>query len=198
MKENKKNSLFLILVVMVGLLYDTLVLSIGSLLGVSDLLYNLNWGRYLVHAVLTPLFIMVAYEQSLRFDINWFSVSKKTLQIVFWIIVIAFIVIAMFTHVIGVSLIPETFDGVLRYVIDPTGGRSPPIAAILTIIVIMIIGLVIMLRTSPKWIWLFLGALVMFIGSAVPTRLVGTIVGSSAELFLTITLLLTEKRLEDS
>ncbi|TXT54369.1 MAG: conserved membrane protein of unknown function [Candidatus Thorarchaeota archaeon] len=195
LRKNKQTSLILMIVVMFGLLYDTIVLSIGTLLGTGELLYNLNLGRYIVHALLTPLYIIVAYEQSIRFDINWFGIPKKMLQVIFGVVMMVFIVIALTTHVIGVTLVPTTFDGVLRYIIDPTHGRVPPIAAILTIIVIMIIGFVVMLKTSPRWVWLFIGALVMFIGSAVPSSMFGTLIGSLAEFFLSITLLLTEKKL---
>ncbi|MGF1577020.1 MAG: hypothetical protein ACFCU9_14010 [Cyanophyceae cyanobacterium] len=67
---------------------------------------------------------------------------------------------------------------------------TPPIPAVITVLLVLAIGSLIWLETG--WAWLCLSALVMLIGSAIPSKLVGPAMGSGAELILMIGFWATE------
>ena len=61
---------------------------------------------------------------------------------------------------------------------------------------VLIIGIGIWLRSGKVWYWLFIGTLIALIVNAFPLSLVGTLPGSIAEFFMTLTLLLTERYIQ--
>jgi uncharacterized membrane protein YhhN len=60
--------------------------------------------------------------------------------------------------------VPETENGVLRYVNDFHLFKGPPIPAVVTVLVVLIFGAV--LWRTIKWPWLCLGSLLMFLTAA--------------------------------
>lgn len=181
-------ALLVMFAILIGLLYDNTVITIGNLLGESALLQTLNAGRFFIHALVTPLLILAALDQAKRFDIK--TAQTKWMQAVLGTLTLGLIIMGL-AEFSNLTLEPETFMGTLRYA-NPESG--PPIPAIITIFVLMGIGIAIWRRAS--WPWLFAGAIVMFVGSAIPPSVVGPIVGSGVEVILLISLLATEKQLQ--
>lgn len=188
-QNGRKITLFLILLPILGLIYDNGVIALGRFMGEGDLLQTLNQGRFLLHALVTPILIAASVALAARAGVAW--AKKRLIHALFGVFTVALIAygLAAFTHYLFAA---EWFGSTLRYV--DTAVAGPPIPSIITIIVIMIIG--IFIWQNGRWPWLFVGALIMFIGSAIPPSLVGPIVGSGVEVVLLTSLLATEKRLQ--
>ena len=143
-----------------GLFYDNLIIGLGSFIGEGGLLETLNAGRYYIHALITPLMIIFAYgviRQIMgkgKYDKIWHSA--------FCILAVAMLAMGAMSDVINLSLVPEIENGTLRYVQEVSAG--PPLPAIITIIVMIIVGVFMWRHTS--WPWLAVGSIIMFIAAA--------------------------------
>ena len=181
--------LFLVLLPIIGLVYDNAVIALGSLPGPGELLQSLNVGRFLLHAIITPMLIMAALDMARRAGVGWASN-----QIVFALFGVFTVILILF----GLSEMPRmvfepvVYGSTLRYV--DTAVAGPPLPSIITITLIIIIG--IFIWRKQRWPWLFAGALIMFIGSAMPPSVVGPAIGSGAEVVLLTSLLATEAHIQ--
>lgn len=181
--------LFLVLLPIIGLLYDNAIIALGSLLGPSELLQTLNMGRFLLHAIITPMLIMAALDMARRAGVGW--AANRVVYALFGVFTIVLILFGL-TEMPKMVFEPVVYGGTLRYV--DTAVAGPPIPSIITIILIMVIG--IFIWRKQKWPWLFIGALLMFIGSAMPPSVVGPAVGSGTEVILLTSLLATEAHIQ--
>ncbi len=169
------------LIVILGLIYDAAVVSFGTAIGESNLLYALNFGRFIIHAVVTPLLLHagVLLLNSYRRNCN-----KKTIpNYVLWLLVVVLIVFGVVTHLIGIVLEPRYFDGILFYHI---GGEHKcfPYASIAVVLFYIGMGIDI-LRNSKKKDWSILtGSIIMFILCALPSSKFGIAPGSLGEVIL--------------
>ena len=143
--------------VLAGLFYDNFIIGIGAFIGEGSLLQSLNWLRFAIHAFLTPTLIMFVVAIAIKFGVEWAKTSWA--YIAFGILTLLMIGLGVYVDIIQLDLAPILEDGTLRYAHAESAG--PPIPAIVTIIVMMIIG-VFVWRTG-KWSVLFLGSLAMFI-----------------------------------
>lgn len=186
----KSNSLAMIVlpILLASTSYDNLILLVGSLLGEGDLLKSLSMLRFLAHFTVVPLFIVIVVELAHRAGAGW--AGSPIVRVLGWVLAIRLGVFEVTTQLVGLELVPETFAGMLRYVIAQPS--KPPVITILVNLFVLIIGIGIWRRL--EWRWLFVGALVSLIGNAIPTSLVGTVLGSGSELILAWSLLLTERR----
>jgi hypothetical protein len=182
----RSTALIILMATLAALLYDNVVITIGSLIGEGDLLLALNNGRYLIHALVTPLLIFAALNQAQRLGIR--TAGKRGVQIAAAIGILLLIGLGL-ADFANDTLTPVWFMDTLRYASE---GGGPPIPAIITIVVLMALGIAIWRQAG--WPWLFAGSLIMFIGSAVPSSVAGPVVGSGAEIVLLAALLATEKQ----
>ena len=185
-QNGRKFALFLILLPILGLIYDNGVIALGRFMGEGDLLQTLNQGRFLLHTLITPMLIAAAAALAAQAGIEW--AKKRVTHALFGVISVALIGFGL-TDFARFVYAAEWFGGTLRYV--DTAVAGPPIPSIITIIILMIIGGFI--GRNGRWPWLFVGSLIMFIGSAIPPSIVGPIVGSGVEVVLLGSLLATEK-----
>lgn len=181
--------LFLVLLPIIGLLYDNAIIALGSLLGPSELLQTLNMGRFLLHAIITPMLIMAALDMARRAGVGW--AANRVVYALFGLFTVVLILFGL-SEMPRMVFEPVVYGSTLRYV--DTAVAGPPIPSIITIILIMIIG--IFIWRQQQWPWLFIGALLNFIGSAMPPSVVGPAVGSGAEVILLTSLLATEAHIQ--
>ena len=57
--------------VLFSLVYDSLVIAVGSLVGENELLLRLNLGRYVFFAVFTPLLMITGTDFAARAGVIW-------------------------------------------------------------------------------------------------------------------------------
>lgn len=178
--------LTLLVGIAIAIVYDNTIISLGHLIGQGNILLWLSQPRFFMHVVLTPFSVLVALCQSQRLGIFW--ASSPTLKLLAWLLTIALIIGDFCRYYQDFNPVPVWFQGTLRY--TNASVRHPPIPAMITILLIGIIGAFIWYQA--QWPWLLISSLIMFIGSAVPFRLVGPAMCSGVEVFLMVGFLATE------
>ena len=159
-KMKRDNYVLLLLLVLAGLFYDTLVIGIGKFIGEGDLLKTLNAGRFYVHALLTPAMMIFGFGVLRKAGVKW--AQGKTAHIVLCVITTLLITLGAYSDILQLDLQTKVVADVLRYT-NEGGIKGPPLPAILTIIFLIVAG--ISLWRNTGWMWLAIGAIVMFIAA---------------------------------
>lgn len=143
--------------VIFGLFYDNLIIALGSFIGEGQPLQTLNAGRFAIHALITPTLIMFAVATAQRLGIGW--AQKPAAFAGLGILTLLMIGLGVYTDIIDLALVAEREAGTLRY--TNANAAGPPIPAIITIIVMIVVGAFVW--RQHKWAVLCLGAVLMFI-----------------------------------
>lgn len=200
----KFSGLFFLSIVTSALIYDNIIIAIGSNIGVGDYLRALSYGRFILHGLCTPLLILECYYILERTGDELFSARRYPAAVLFTIV---FIIIGLAEIGYGENdLLPNCSKGLIRFVagIVPTNQQcdefeypavmkaaSPPIGAILTIITIIFFG--IRMAYKSKHFAMVFGAIVMIICAGVPTSVGGVVVGNAGEVFLILCILIAHQ-----
>jgi len=179
-----------IYIVILPLIYDNLLLATGKWIGEGELLESLNFSRFCLHALITPLLVMYSIGTLRESGIEW--AKKKWLVLVGILYTVGLIVLEFSIEVMGLELEVVKEYGVISYsnVEEATG---PPLMVLL-VTLILIVGSAILWKKT-KWPVFFIGAIVMTIGSAIPINVDSGAVTNAFELFLIFTLIWTKRRL---
>lgn len=192
--QKKINSPFsrrsFIYIVIVGLIVDNTIVAIGRFIGEGALLENLSYLRYWSHAFLTPtlaIYCIGILEISKNINIRKPALYGAT------VITILLIAVEIQTELLNLTLQPQWEFGVLRYVpIEFSSG--PPIMVLIVTFILLLTG--VLLWVFEKWIWLFVGAILMTIGSIVSFPIDSGAITNGFEVILIIFLVLTKQHLE--
>ena len=184
-KDLKHN---LLLALMAGLLYDNFISGIGFLIGEGELLKGLNLVRYVVHAFATPLLCYIVFAIARKLGVKLFQ--NRMLEIAVWIMIAGFMLLGYLHEVAPMDLVPKIRWGVLNYV---HAVASPPLAAILINIFVIIVAVFIWRAT--RWPVLLITSILMFAFAAIPMRNAPPILGNAGELIFMYGFVLAEKRL---
>ena len=184
--KHKKTASAIIFFVILALIYDNAILAVGHLFGEGELLKNLSYGRFWLHAIFTPTLIIfslfVMREANIQFAYKkWVAFSFGAL----WILAM---IVEYFTELSGLELAPQESYGVLNY--STTEAASGPPLMILIVLVALLIA-AIMLAWKRKWWWMLVGTIFMTIGSAFPLDIGSDAITNAFELFLIATLMWT-------
>ncbi|MFF3501764.1 hypothetical protein [Streptomyces sp. NPDC003247] len=136
-----------------ALAYDSLVVGLGAALGEGALLEGLNEGRFVAHALLTPLAVVCG---------ALLAGAGRRASAAAWAAALALAAVGAATGLPGLDLEPRRWAGTLRYV--EAGGHGAPVAAVLAMLVLLGVGAAVWVRRSVPWI--ALGALAVFVASA--------------------------------
>lgn len=179
-----------IYIVILPLIYDNLILATGKWIGEGELLESLNFSRFCLHALITPLLVMYSIGTLRESGIQW--AKKKWLVIVGIIYTIGLMVFEFSVGVVGLEIEVVKEYGVVSYsnVEEATG---PPIMVLFVTLILIVASAIVWKKT--KWPIFFIGAIVMTIGSAVPLNIESGAVTNAFELFLIFTLIWTKRRL---
>jgi hypothetical protein len=179
-----------IYIVIVPLIYDNLLLATGKWIGEGELLESLNFSRFCLHALLTPLLVMYSIGTLRESGIEW--AKKKWLVIVGILYTFGLIVFEFAIEVMGLELEVVKEYGIISYsnVEEATG---PPIMVLFVTLVLIVASAILWKKT--KWPVFFIGAVVMTIGSAIPINVDSGAVTNAFELVLIFTLIWTKRRL---
>jgi hypothetical protein len=181
----------LVLIIVYGLAYDNLALAMGGILPAGDALKALNVPRYIIHALFTPCMIISAFG-ALRMTGSKFAQSKMW-HTVICVVALLLILLGSYIDIINLTLVPQTQDGMTRYVNQFHLFRGPPIPAVTTIIIVLIFGIVLWRNT--KFPWLFIGSLIMLLtAGAVGNNLVQNLGEISFALGQTVTQIFAARR----
>ena len=145
-----------LLLVILALLYDNGILALGKYIGEGDLLRALNLARYYLHALITPLLVLFAWQTLAKANLKW--AKKGIVPWLAFLLTLCLIIIEFVTVVKGISLEPTMKHGVLSYKNVGTGD-NPPIMIIGVTIVLVVTSIIIWIK--QKWPWYFVGTLIM-------------------------------------
>jgi len=159
-KLKKNGYVWLLTLVLAGLFYDTLIIGIGKFIGEGDLLKTLNGGRFYVHALLTPTMIIFGFGVLRKAGVNW--AQSKTAHMIVCIFATLLILLGSYSDILPLDLQTKISADILRYT-NEGSLKGPPIPAILTIIFLIVAG--ISLWRNTGWMWLAIGAVIMFIAA---------------------------------
>lgn len=165
--------------VLVGLIFDNIILALGSPLGPGNFLRALSAPRYWIHAIGTPLLILLVLEIGSRCGLSWTQRRRWT-----WTL-LAFVGIGfgLGNDGFGQKLKYSTSGGVARYANEAVKG--PPVSSIAVIIIMITVSVMIWQRGySPM---MAVCSLVMLVGAAVGASF--PLLGNLAECFFVIALL---------
>ncbi|MBN8252707.1 hypothetical protein [Priestia flexa] len=174
--------------VIIGLIYDNLIIFIGSFIGEGNTLFALSLLRFWLHALFTPTLILFGYGVAKHANISW--ANKPIVKVLFLIstaILISYEVVKTISH--DVAAISEY--GIIRYGIVETSG--PPIMVIVVALILLFIGISIFKHMN--WSIMMIGVAVMIVGSAIPFSLPSTAVINLFEVIFMLSLALTHRHL---
>jgi hypothetical protein len=159
-RSKRSSYALLLLIVLAGLAYDTLIILIGRFIGAGDLLKTLNAGRYLVHGLATPAMIIFGFGILRNAGVKW--AQSRTTHIVVCVVTTLLIALGVYEDVLALDLQTKTVMDTLRYT-NEGGMKGPPIPAMLTIVFLIVAGISLWRKTG--WWWLAAGAIFMFIAA---------------------------------
>ncbi|NDZ95785.1 hypothetical protein G3I13_06625 [Streptomyces sp. SID6673] len=162
--------------ILVGLAYDNVAVAIGRLIGYGDVLLAINLPRFWIHAIVTPLLIVVAGVLVGRLGVT--QIRDRNIALAGWALVAMLIAIGVVEDIVRARLVPEDAGDALRYV--NAQAQGPPLPAIITILALIVLGVMAWRRVGFPW--LFIGAIVMLIAAAAGSAVLW--IGNLGELVL--------------
>ncbi|MBB5873321.1 cytochrome b subunit of formate dehydrogenase [Allocatelliglobosispora scoriae] len=144
--------------------YDNAAVAVGRFVGFGATLETINAARYWIHDLFTPVAVIAGCALAARAGLAWFA--GRPARITTILATAALIALGVATDLAVLSLQPRGYADTLRYVNE--GASGPPIAAIITIVLLIAVGTAIWRRTGVAW--LCLGAIAMFVAAAVGFR----------------------------
>ena len=181
-------SAMIITLISFGLVYDNFILTLGSFLSGGPVLYALSLPRFALHQLVLPWLIWASFDQARRANHAWTS-GKQTTGIILALCLVV-VLLGVATRLLPLDLQLETMDGVTRYF--NRGASGPPIVSIVSIGFAGMIGWIFWQKNG--WPWLFLTAVLVFLGEGIPLEMIRRVLGSGAEVLFMTALLLTEQR----
>ena len=178
-----------------ALVYDNLIVSLGTTIGPGWLLQTLSWPRFALHALLTPFMMIAATQLAVAGGIRWAASDRW--RLIVWALVISMMALGAYETLWNMQIVPACFDGILRYTAnlypshfcypgqEEVSGGGPPVPSIVGNVVTLIMGFALWRRNG--WPWLMLGALAMFVAAAVPIRAFGMAASNAGEAVLLFT-----------
>lgn len=176
-----------LLLVILALVYEMFVLFIGRWVGEGGLLEGLNYVRFWLHALVTPLLILFSWKSLYRANFHW--VKTAWLKMVVILLTIALICYELVTGVLGIKLEPKWEAEILFY--ENAVNQNFPLMVIVLSAAIVITG--ILMWRKLRWPWMLIGVSVMLIGSFITNWLNLSLFTNVFEWMLLFSLLCTKK-----
>ncbi len=186
----KSGSIYAIfpLLVIAGIIYDNLIIGFGSFIGEGELLKMLNVPRFVIHAFLTPLIMIFAFGIARRCGVGF--AQSRGWHMTICIFAFLMVLLGIYEELFKMNLVLKVEDGTMRYKNEPS---SPPIPAVMTILVAMAMGIFVWIKTKKPWY--FLGTLLMFIFAPLAPKFVWA--GNLGEIFMNLGSVFAEKTAQD-
>ncbi|GAA0470596.1 hypothetical protein Aca07nite_31400 [Actinoplanes capillaceus] len=173
-------ALTLLILVLLGLIWDNAVIAMGATIGEGDTLEALSFPRYAAHGILVPLLIMVGVGLARRHDVRFFT--GATVPAVLGTVTALLITIGIWLDIVTLDLEPTRYADTLRY--TNAAAHGPPIPAVATILILIAIGALLLARARQPW--LLAGSIAMF--AAAGAAVAGFWIGNVGELILILTI----------
>lgn len=173
-----------LLPVIAGLFYDNTLLTIGGFIGEGDFLEKLNIAKYWIHAFFTPFLVLFAWKTLEQANMKWTRMISVQISAIG--LTVLLILFELFTEVFSLNIEAKWEFGVLSYKsMEPSS--SPPF--MILIVSLVLIAASIFIWIKQKWVWFFIGSLLMIIGSVIQWPVKSAAITNLFELILIISLL---------
>lgn len=183
---------YLLLPVTAALLWDNFILSAGAWTAASESFERLHLTRYWLHAAVTPLLVLVAYDLIRLTGAAW--VRRPAAAAAAWLLTAGLIVWEGYAVVLRLDLTPVFEHGIVTY--EPVR-RSPAGAVMIAAVMLALLLAAIILQRRTGSRTLLAGTLLMLLGAAAGPLTGGiSSVANLFELILTLALWLTIRRFE--
>lgn len=157
----------IIVALIIGLIYENLILGVGGLIGYGETLKMLNTPRFISHAVFTPMLIIYAIGMARMASLPW--AQSRAWHIAFCVIATGLIAFGAFQDILNLKLVPyEAGAKVPGYRNDFALLKGPPIPAVSAILVVIVVGVLLLWRR--RWGWLLAGGALMLVGAMLMLR----------------------------
>lgn len=185
-KRNVSFYMVFLPLVIVGLIYDNIIIFVGSFIGEGNVLLLLSMFRFWFHALFTPTLLLFAYGVAKQSNLQW--VNKFIFKIIFLMSTLALI---SYEIIEAINKNPEILReyGIVRYTL--VGASGPPLMVIIVAFILLVVG--VSLYRKTRWKIMMIGVALMVAGSAIPINLPSTAIINIFELFFICSLFLTQR-----
>jgi len=171
-----------------AVVYDNLMIALGSYIGTGPLLEALTVPRFLGHALFTPIWIVTAVAFALR--AGAFAGRERTFVVGSWVLYGSMVVIGLINEVI--SFAGEiVYEGDVVYYTNVGRVFTPPPPSLTMLLVVLVCGAIVAWRTRGHWPWMFLGSVPVLLSQAMRTDEVAFVLINSSEVVMSLSLVAT-------
>src|SRR5690625_3308666 len=129
-----------LLLVIIGLIYDNLLIASGQFIGEGNTLATLSYLRFYLHALVTPTLILFAWSMYDFINLDD-SDQQPSFKILAILITIGLISYELMTLITGLELTTKWEYGLLTY--DATSSMGMPLMIIIVMLVLGLVGFVL-------------------------------------------------------
>lgn len=189
--QNGKQSFgtIVLTLVLIGLLYDNAIIAFGTWIGASPLLESLHAVRFWLHAFLTPLIVLIAYEILQQEHLPY--ARTRVASFIAWLLTVSLIA---YQSVIALretrSLRAVREFGVIHY--TPSERAGTAVMILIVTVVLLLVGIALLLYRS--WWGMALGVALMPVIMWLSVPLGGRGWSNVGELVLILSLWITMER----
>lgn len=176
-----------VLFIMIGNIFDNLVLSLGHYIQPYRL-EALGDIRILLHILLIPTISFIALDILRRIQVEW--AEHVITRVVYHFYTLILTIVGIYTEYLGVERTLTTENGVIQYLPDSS---IVPVASLLVAIPLLFSSLA--LWKKLHWPYLMFGVWISLFGMVVSISLDQLVIFAISELLLMLFLVITEKRL---
>lgn len=176
-----------LLLVIIGLIYDSTIIGLGRFIGEGQILENLTYLRYWLHALFTPTLVLFAWQICFKLGQPW--AKKGVTKVLIFFITIGLIFYEWFSSIRGLVLEPRWQNGGLIY--ESIVQQQVPLMAIITTLIVGIGGFILLKKY--RFYWLFIGTILMITGSVLAIWIKNFPIMNGLEFLFMITLLMTKQ-----
>ena len=184
-------ALAMLLPILAWLMFNSLVIAVGNMLGEGATLHVLHSLRLLLRAIATPFLLVIAFDQAKRARVK--GMDDLLTMMALGVVILALMGLGILQGFAGIMLDPVEIEGIKQY--QPDTPLGLPLAALATMGLIALLGLGVFLKARAPW--LLLGGLLMLAGLLAPSILtLPSAIFAASSIALVLAFLLTELKLQ--
>lgn len=168
--------------------YDNLIIALGSYIGPGPLLEALTVPRFVGHSLFTPIWIVTAVGLALR--AGAFRGNERAFTVGSWALYGAMVLVGLYNEVI--SFVPKiVHEGDVVYYTNAGRVFTPPPPSLTMMMVVLVCGGIVAWRTRGRWPWMLLGALPVPVSQFARTSEAAFVFINSGEVLMSASLVAT-------
>lgn len=187
-RKERTATAFALMLPPLTVVYDNLMIALGSYIGPGPLLEALTIPRFAGHALFTPIWIVAAVGLVVRSGA--FARRERAVVIGSWALYGVMVVIGLINEVISFSG-ELVYEGDVVYYTNVGRLFTPPPPSLTMLLVVLVCGAIVAWRTRGRWPWMLLGSLPVLASQAIRTDEVSFVLVNSSEVIMSLSLVAT-------